>query len=209
MYGSGIYGQSTYGGENGGEPAATITPPLVTNAFTVYAPVITADLGFQVPLVTSAFQVFAPESVALRGRPLAEDIRIMSIKASEAEAGFHAALGQNLYPNMLNRERSLLFGAGSSLELFSISPAGETSLAILTKNWSARRIPTIESGALELWRIEIVDLAINWTTIKSISTVRISNALTGEASHLKVLQVENAMKPGHVYLLRCEAIDQS
>jgi len=111
---------------------------------------------------------------------------------------------------MINRERLLMFGDDATLQIYSIQgSAGEVLVETLDDDWSARRIPTIESGALEMWRVEIVDLSINWTTIKSISTIRIFNAFTNELNHLKVLQVENAMKPGHVYLLRCEAIDQS
>jgi hypothetical protein len=125
-------------------------------------------------------------------------------------SSFHNALATQLYPAMINRERLLMFGDGAELQIYSFSGnAGEIQIKMLETDWSARRIPTIESGSIEDWRVEIVDREISWATIKSISTVRIWNSLTNELNHLKVIQTENAMKPGHVYLLRCEAIDQT
>jgi hypothetical protein len=123
---------------------------------------------------------------------------------------FHAALADYLYPNLVNRERQVLFGAGAHLGLFSVTPGeGEQLIAILETDWTARRIPTIESGAVEQWRIEITSASVTWDQVLNIATVRIESAKTVETQHYKVVQVENAMKPGHVYHLRCEAIDQS
>lgn len=81
MYGSNAYGGFTYGAEQAG--TAVIAPPLITNAFTVYAPIVQADVGVAVPLITNAFQVFPPASIEIRGRPLAEDIRIMRVRRAE------------------------------------------------------------------------------------------------------------------------------
>jgi len=83
MYGSGIYGQETYGGEHSGESMLALGPPLVTASFTVYAPSVLADLGLMVPLISNAFQVFAPAAVTIHGRPLAEDIRIMRVRRAD------------------------------------------------------------------------------------------------------------------------------
>jgi len=86
MYGSGVYGQETYGGGQGGGASAalpgTIAPPLVTAAFNVYAPGvhIEGEQSVDAPLVTNAMQVYPPASVEIRGRPLAEDIRIMRVR---------------------------------------------------------------------------------------------------------------------------------
>jgi hypothetical protein len=122
---------------------------------------------------------------------------------------FNAALDKVLYPNLINRERCLLYGDHATLTLSSVTSAGETIIATLSSGWTARRIPTIESGAVEQWRVEIMSTNITWNQVLNIATVRIESDATGEAQHYRVVQVENAMKPGHVYHLRCEAIDQS
>lgn len=83
-----MYGQSTYGSEAYGDTQAVVAseviePSLLTNAFQIFAPTIHGDATLAVPLISNAFQVFAPESVAARGRPLAEDIRIMRVSRDE------------------------------------------------------------------------------------------------------------------------------
>lgn len=81
MYGSTPYASEPYGG-NASEQ--DIAAPLISLPFTVYAPdVAYGDAILQLPLISNAFHVFAPESVGLRGRPLAEDIRIMRVRRSE------------------------------------------------------------------------------------------------------------------------------
>jgi len=86
MYGSNAYGGFTYGADqadSGAEGAQQIVAPLISNAFTVYAPAVHSDLGIMVPLVSTSFQVFPPASVEAHGRPLAEDIRIMRVRRAE------------------------------------------------------------------------------------------------------------------------------
>ena len=121
---------------------------------------------------------------------------------------FHEVLADSLYPQMLERERRVLFGDTSTCVLYSLSPgAGEQILITLACDWIARRIPTIESGAIEQWRLEIASKNVNWEMIANVSTVLISPD-TGEVQRYRVMQTENAMKPGHVYHLRIEAMGQ-
>ena len=121
---------------------------------------------------------------------------------------FHASLGNWLYPQTIDRERRVLFGEYSVCELYSLSPAGgEESIAQLNNFWVARRIPTIESGAIEQWRLELANELVDWEMLATVSTVRLYPD-TGEVQHYRVMQTENAMKPGHVYHLRIEAIAQ-
>jgi hypothetical protein len=128
---------------------------------------------------------------------------------TDACSSFADALGGSLYRNAVERERALLFGAGATVELFTVDPfMGEQTTLTLASCWSARRIPTIESGAEEAWRLEIVGDVIAWAELREVATVRIRAARTGEAQHYKVVQVENAMKPGRVYALRLIAIGQ-
>jgi DNA-binding transcriptional regulator YdaS (Cro superfamily) len=134
---------------------------------------------------------------------------VVPIPPALPEGSFNLALANFLYPNLVNRERIVLFGEDATLELFSVTPSeGEQLMAILETDWTARRIPTIESGAVEQWRVEITSSDVTWEQLLKIATVRIESTMTGEAQHYRVVQVENAMKPGHVYHLRCEAIDQ-
>jgi hypothetical protein len=88
MYGGNAYGQTPYGSDQGGASGGEtvppgIEPPLVSAAFTVYPPAIGASGALAPPLVAATMQVFPPESIAPRGRPLAEDIRIMRVRRSE------------------------------------------------------------------------------------------------------------------------------
>jgi hypothetical protein len=127
---------------------------------------------------------------------------------SAACGSFHSVLGESLYPAILERERRVLYGDTSTCTLYSLSPgAGESPLITLNCNWSARRIPTIESGAIEQWRLEIASELVNWEMLANVSTVLITPG-TGEVQRYRVMQTENAMKPGHVYHLRIEAIAQ-
>jgi len=124
------------------------------------------------------------------------------------DVSFHTVLGTSLYPNLLERERVVLFGDASICRLYSLSQlGGEDLLATLPRYWSARRIPTIESGAIEQWRLEIAAPLITWSLLRNVATVLIISD-TGERQRYRVLQVENAMKPGHLYHLRIEAIAQ-
>jgi hypothetical protein len=117
-------------------------------------------------------------------------------------------LGDSLYPAILERERRVLYGDSATCTLYSLSPgAGEEVLITLSCNWSARRIPTIDSGAIEQWRLEIASELVNWEMLANVSTVLITPD-TGEVQRYRVMQTENAMKPGHVYHLRIEAIAQ-
>ena len=121
---------------------------------------------------------------------------------------FHTSLARLLYPEMLERERATLFGANSTCTLYSVSPGqGEEILITLDSYWNARRVPTIESGAIEQWRLEIANTSVNWEMLANVSTVLITPD-TGEVQRYRVMQTENAMKPGSVYHLRIEAIAQ-
>ena len=130
------------------------------------------------------------------------------IGANKLVQGFHSSLGSILYPAVLDREKQILFGKGATATFYSMSRAGETELITLKTGWSARRVPTIESGADEQWRVEVTSMDVTWAMVQTIATVEIFAATTQETQKYRVLQVENAMKPGHVYLLRCEAIEQ-
>lgn len=133
---------------------------------------------------------------------------IPPIPPSLLEDSFHAVLGASLYPNILERERIVLFGEASVCRLFAVTPlGGEDLLATLPRYWSARRIPTIESGAIEQWRLEVASPLVTWSLLHNVATVLIISD-TGERQRYRVLQAENAMKPGHVYHLRIEAIAQ-
>jgi hypothetical protein len=85
MYGSNVYGGFTYGADQAesGAGELQVVAPLISNAFTVYAPAVHSDLGIMVPLVAASFQVFPPASVEVHGRPIAEDIRIMRVRRTE------------------------------------------------------------------------------------------------------------------------------
>jgi hypothetical protein len=121
---------------------------------------------------------------------------------------FHSVLGESLYPAILERERRVLYGEAATCTLYSLTPgAGEQILITLDCYWSARRIPTIESGAIEQWRLEIANDLVDWEMLANVSTVLIEPD-TGEVQRYRVMQTENAMKPGHVYHLRIEAIAQ-
>lgn len=123
---------------------------------------------------------------------------------------FNQVLGSLLYPNALERERLTLYGKHATCTLYSVTPSdGEQEVIELATGWLARRIPTIESGAIEQWRLEVVNEDVTWPMVTGIATVRINSPETGEVQHYKVVQVENAMKPGHIYHLRLEAIDQT
>jgi len=130
------------------------------------------------------------------------------IGANKLVQGFHSSLGSILYPAVLDREKQILFGKGATATFYSMTRSGETVLIELKNGWSARRIPTIESGADEQWRVEVTSMDMTWAMVQTIATVEIFAATTQETQRYRVLQVENAMKPGHVYLLRCEAIEQ-
>jgi len=121
---------------------------------------------------------------------------------------FHSVLGESLYREVLERERRVLYGEAATCTLYALTPAaGEAELITLGCYWSARRIPTIESGAIEQWRLEIASSLVNWAMLANVSTVLITPD-TGEVQHYRVMQTENAMKPGRVYHLRIEAIAQ-
>jgi len=125
-----------------------------------------------------------------------------------APPSFHASLATFIYPEMIERERRVLFGIDSTCTLYSVTPgAGEEVFVELRSYWTARRIPTIESGAIEQWRLEISNELVNWNMLRRVSTVLIAPD-TGEVQRYRVLQTENAMKPGFVYHLRIEAIAQ-
>jgi hypothetical protein len=121
------------------------------------------------------------------------------------EYSFHAALADHLYRNLINRERRVLFGMNAAVELLTVSPAGEESLMVLTDNWTARRIPTIESASAEEWRLEIEGEPGDWNTLKNATRVRLRGA-TDEEQIYEVLDRYNAMKPGKVYHIRMQAI---
>jgi len=85
MYGSGTYADEPYGGQESGQETPALLVPVIAAPFTVYAPTATllGEQSIEPPLVTSAFQVFPPAAVTTRGRPIAEDIRIMRVRRSE------------------------------------------------------------------------------------------------------------------------------
>jgi hypothetical protein len=208
MYGSGIYAQETYGGDESGAEALAISVPVISLPFTVHAPVIThtGEQHIAPPLVSNAFQVFAPDAVTQHGRPIAEDIRVMSVRSAQPSGGFNTALGSTLYNSALERERRVLFGSNAVCTLYSVSPGGGEQIVLeLPAGWSARRIPTIEDGAPEAWRLEITDDRIDWNTLKNITKVRLRGATDEEQTYV-VLERYNAMKPGHVYQIRMQMI---
>jgi hypothetical protein len=89
MYGSQSYAAIPYGADNAGAGGESIgiavEPPLVSAAFSAYAPAVSFLDGeiIEAPLIASTMLVFPPASVAPRGRPIAEDIRIMRVRRSE------------------------------------------------------------------------------------------------------------------------------
>jgi hypothetical protein len=121
------------------------------------------------------------------------------------EHSFHASLAAFLYPNMIERERRVLFGALATCVLYSVSPAGEQEVIDLGTGWTARRIPTIESGGGETWRLEIVDDRVDWNMLKYVTKVRLRGAIDEEQTY-EVLERYNAMKPGKVYQIQMQAI---
>jgi len=119
---------------------------------------------------------------------------------------FNQVLGSILYPNTLELERLAIFGANATCTLYTVTPgAGEQQVVELETGWMARRIPTIESGAEEQWRLEIVGNATDWNVLKNVTKVRMRGA-TDEEQMYEVLDRYNAMKPGKVYQLRMQAI---
>jgi hypothetical protein len=125
---------------------------------------------------------------------------------AEGESSFNRALAFFLYPNTLERERLTLYGGDAYAELIAVSPAGEEVLYALTNGpWVARRIPTIESGGDETWRLEIAGELTDWNVLKNVTKVRLRGA-TDEEQMYEVLGAYNAMKPGKVYHIRMQAI---
>jgi len=119
---------------------------------------------------------------------------------------FNQVLGSILYPKTLERERLVIFGEDARAELISVSPAGEEVLYTLTAGpWVPRRIPDIESGSVETWRLEIAGNLTDWDTLKNVTKVRLRGA-TDEEQMYEVLDRYNAMKPGKVYHIRMQAI---
>lgn len=119
---------------------------------------------------------------------------------------FHSVLGESLYPAILERERRVLFGTQATCTLYSVTPgAGQQEVIKLTAGWMARRIPTIESGGGETWRLEIVDDRVDWNMLKYVTKVRLRGA-TDEEQTYEVLERYNAMKPGKVYHIHMQAI---
>jgi len=119
---------------------------------------------------------------------------------------FNFALAEYLYPNMLERERLTFYGNNAYAELISVSPAGEEVVYTLTGGpWVPRRIPTIESGGDETWRLEIAGDLADWNTLRNVTKVRLRGA-TDEEQMYEVLDRYNAMKPGRVYQIRMQAI---
>ena len=122
---------------------------------------------------------------------------------------FQGALADWLYPNMLERERLTIYGENARAELINVSPVGETLVYTLTTGpWSARRIPTIESGGDEQWRLEIWgehENLVDWDVLANVTKVRMRGAIDEEQVY-EVLDRYNAMKPGRVYQLRMQAI---
>ena len=84
MYGSGAYADEPYGGQESGQETPSLLVPVIAAPFTIHAPAVTilGEQSIDPPLVTSAFQVFPP-AIITRGRPLAEDIRIMRVRRTE------------------------------------------------------------------------------------------------------------------------------
>lgn len=119
---------------------------------------------------------------------------------------FQGALADWLYPNMLERERITLYGDNARAELIAVTPAGETPIYTLTDGpWGARRIPTIESGGDEQWRLEIAGDLADWDVLASVTKVRMRGAIDEEQVY-EVLDRYNAMKPGRVYQIKMQAI---
>ena len=115
-------------------------------------------------------------------------------------------LGESLYRAMLERERRVLFGTQATCTLYSVTPgAGQQEVIELTTGWMARRIPTIESGGGETWRLEIVDDRVDWNMLKYVTKVRLRGAIDEEQTY-EVLERYNAMKPGKVYHIQMQAI---
>ena len=119
---------------------------------------------------------------------------------------FHSSLARLLYPEMLERERVTLFGEDATCTLYTVTPdAGEEVVIELDTGWSARRIPTIESGGTETWRLEITDDRVDWNMLKYVTKVRLRGA-TDEEQIYEISERYNAMKPGKVYHIHMQAI---
>jgi len=152
---------------------------------------------------------FVPEggSVSLGAHSIQVVTRTFTITSSTAiPFSFNQALGSFIYPAMLNRERLTLYGNDARAELIAVTPEGEEVLYTLTSGpWVPRRIPTIESGGDETWRLEIASDLTDWNVLKNVSKVRLRGA-TDEEQMYEVLGAYNAMKPGKVYHIRMQAI---
>jgi hypothetical protein len=123
-----------------------------------------------------------------------------------APPDFHTSLARLLYPEMLERERVTLFGEDATCTLYTVTPdAGEEVVIELDTGWSARRIPTIESGGTETWRLEITDDRVDWNMLKYVTKVRLRGA-TEEEQIYEISERYNAMKPGKVYHIHMQAI---
>lgn len=118
---------------------------------------------------------------------------------------FHEGLAAWLYPQTIERERRVIFGDDATCTLIEVSPSAEDVVHVLTTGWMARRIPTIESGGDEYWRLELVADEVDWNTLKYVTKVRMRGA-TDEEQIYEVLDRYNAMKPGKVYHIRMQAI---
>lgn len=110
----------------------------------------------------------------------------------------HTLLGR-LYANTLERERRLHFSSDAVLQLFAVTPAGETLLAELRESWSA--YPTLTGSANnEEWVLEILESAeLPWQKLRAgcIAVFEVH----AQRKRCKITQVEQDLSAGHVWRL--------
>jgi len=110
----------------------------------------------------------------------------------------HEMLGR-LYANTLERERRLHFSPDAVLQLFAVTPAGETLLAELSESWSAYPMLTGSANSEE-WMLEILENAnLPWQKLRA-GCLAVLEA-HGQRKRCKISQVEQDLSAGHVWRL--------
>lgn len=117
---------------------------------------------------------------------------------------FHDYLAELAHQH-IERERQVLLGVDSSLDLYSRSGLDRTLLTTLSAPETFSVFHVTNLGGIEEWFCDVVETDdTSWTLMRRITEVVVNTH--GQDQTYKVVTVERPIETAHVYRLRLEAI---